>query len=299
MSLVGTLPGAGLPVTRVPPEPPLPCGDIVIDGMRIGARRIMSEAQHHPARSAREALELAANALVIRTLLWLEARRCGLLGSACAEADLAAPVLPDERVDAVLDELLGDRVPETRSEKDAVRARAIYDASPEAFRAPDLFEAGHILVAWPTNDEPGRADALERARELCEVLSRRPDRFAELARQESACPSASQGGRLGQFAAGSMAPEFEAALRAMEVGTVCTEPVLTRYGYHVIALEQRLPGEVAPYAVVASWLERRVRDQARQRRIAAFVSELGAGARISGYDLRTRRLSPVDGAPDG
>ncbi len=39
---------------------------------------------------------------------------------------------------------------------------------------------------------------------------------------------------MGQVAQGDTAPEFEAAMAAMEAGQICSEPVRTRYGVHVL-----------------------------------------------------------------
>lgn len=70
-----------------------------------------------------------------------------------------------------------------------------------------------------------------------------PRVFAELARKESACPSATDGGDLGSFGPGKMVPEFDEALfpdqgPAPPVGTVLG-PVITDFGCHIILVTQR------------------------------------------------------------
>jgi peptidyl-prolyl cis-trans isomerase D len=88
---------------------------------------------------------------------------------------------------------------------------------------------------------PGPADsaaALEEARQIGEELQAGAD-FAELAREHSRDPaSAPQGGDLGWFERGNMAPEFEAAAFALGAGEI-SEPVLSGYGYHIIKVEER------------------------------------------------------------
>ena len=88
--------------------------------------------------------------------------------------------------------------------------------------------ASHILVR--TEDE---------ANELRDQLEVGAD-FAELAKSHSTCPSAQQGGSLGQFAQGEMVPEFDHVVfdDALAEGDV-SEPVKTQFGYHLIKLEQR------------------------------------------------------------
>jgi parvulin-like peptidyl-prolyl isomerase len=57
--------------------------------------------------------------------------------------------------------------------------------------------------------------------------------FADIARDNSDCPSGAQGGDLGMFGRGQMVPEFETATFAMEVGDL-SDVVETDFGYHLI-----------------------------------------------------------------
>jgi len=57
--------------------------------------------------------------------------------------------------------------------------------------------------------------------------------FAHLAHEHSLCPSAQNGGDLGEFGAGQMVPPFEQATFATAVGAV-SDPVQTQFGYHLI-----------------------------------------------------------------
>jgi peptidyl-prolyl cis-trans isomerase C len=81
--------------------------------------------------------------------------------------------------------------------------------------------ASHILVG-----------SLPRAQELYESIQQGAD-FASLAQLHSTCPSARNGGDLGEFGPGQMVPPFEAATYATPVGKVST-PVQTQFGYHLI-----------------------------------------------------------------
>src|SRR5690606_52936 len=91
-------------------------------------------------------------------------------------------------------------------------------------------------------------------------LVRQPERFAEMARALSACPSAATGGSLGQIATGQTAPEFEAALAGLAPQTLCPHPVETRYGVHVVRLDRKIPGRTLPFELV-------------RQRIAEYLAE--------------------------
>ncbi len=83
------------------------------------------------------------------------------------------------------------------------------------------------------------ADALKKITELKKQLDALPEKdkaakFAELAKEHSACPSGKQnGGDLGEFQHGMMVPEFDKAAFALEIGKI-SEPVKTQFGYHLI-----------------------------------------------------------------
>ncbi|MFP4624935.1 MAG: SurA N-terminal domain-containing protein, partial [Gemmatimonadota bacterium] len=109
------------------------------------------------------------------------------------------------------------------------------------FQRPARAEVRVVAV----DKRPTAADtaaALEQAREVRQEILGGAD-FAEVAERESADEeSATRGGSLGTFTRGQMVPSFEEAVWDARVGQV-TEPVLTRFGYHVIRVESRTEGE--------------------------------------------------------
>ena len=92
-------------------------------------------------------------------------------------------------------------------------------------------EASHILVASKGEATTIRNHIINAKKQLKE--------FEKRARRHSTCPSARRGGDLGKFGRGQMAAGFEIAIKKMEVGTV-SEPVKTRYGFHLIWLHSRI-----------------------------------------------------------
>jgi peptidyl-prolyl cis-trans isomerase C len=57
--------------------------------------------------------------------------------------------------------------------------------------------------------------------------------FEELAQSFSKCPSAKNGGDLGEFGKGRMVPPFDEAAFALQVNEV-SRPIRTQFGYHLI-----------------------------------------------------------------
>jgi len=114
---------------------------------------------------------------------------------------------------------------------------AYYEAHREDYRLPE--HATLRWVGWPREPSP-EDDAVirEQADEILAEIRDGED-FAELAEIYSDDPgSASNGGDVGFFGRGAMVPEFEEVAFALDVGEV-SEPVRTRYGYHIIKVEEK------------------------------------------------------------
>jgi len=59
------------------------------------------------------------------------------------------------------------------------------------------------------------------------------EKFANIAREVSICPSGKRGGDLGTFGRGKMAKEFEQAAFALQKGQI-SPIVKTKFGFHII-----------------------------------------------------------------
>lgn len=119
--------------------------------------------------------------------------------------------------------------------------------------------ARHILVQ---NEEMARL-----------VLNRLKagDDFAAVAKEFSQDPSTKdQGGDLGWFPRGRMVAEFEEVAFSLPVGEL-SEPVKTRYGYHIIQVEERDPNRP---------LDETALEEARAQALDNWLQEQRAAAQI-------------------
>ena len=157
--------------------------DIAVNGETIPASLIASEAQNHPAPKSKPgaAWMAAARALAFRTLLLQEARRMGLEPDPQEVAEGQVETDEEALVRQVLDAALDPVEP---SETDL---RAAYDAAPDRFRAPTLYEAAHILFPVKPGDVVALAKAKAGATAVLAELQRDPRAFDRLAREHSAC----------------------------------------------------------------------------------------------------------------
>lgn len=266
------------PDTQVPPKARPVLNEISVNGVAVPEQEIMAEAQHHPAENPGAALTAAARALVVRELLKQEATRLGLAAgeASCRERHAAE----DETLIGALIEREIDAPRAT--EEECLR---FYRNNPDRFRSEDIYEARHILIAAHPDDAGARSRARHEAERLIGRLKEKPDEFAWLARSVSDCPSKEQDGNLGQVTRGSTVAEFEDALTGLSEGELCMQPVESRYGFHVVALDRRVPGETLPFELarprIAAWLEAATWSKA----VAQYVAILAARAEIRGIEI--------------
>lgn len=258
--------------------------DLIVNGETVPQAAIAQEAQNHSAPSGKPGIawRKAADALAIRTLLLQEARRRGLV----AEPEELAPGRFETGEEALIRGLLDEAVQVAPPDEATIRAEWLKD--PARFRTQPLWEVSHILCACDPTDEASREAALNRATVLTGMAKDKPKRFAALASGESDCGSRSNGGALGQLGPGDTVPEFEAALRQLGEGEITDEPVLTRYGYHIIRLDAVAEGQVLPFEAVRPKISEAMEKAAWAEAARVFINQLIAESEISGA-----RLTPV------
>ena len=86
--------------------------------------------------------------------------------------------------------------------------------------------ARHILV-----------DTEQQCQELKTAIENGAD-FAQVAKENSRCPSSRDGGNLGSFGRGAMVREFDEVVFSAPVGVV-QGPVKTQFGYHLLEVTSR------------------------------------------------------------
>ncbi len=77
--------------------------------------------------------------------------------------------------------------------------------------------------------------------EFCNELKQRienGEKFEDLAKEFSQCPSGAEGGNLGSFSQGQMVPEFDTVV-FNEALNVVHGPVETQFGYHLLETTSR------------------------------------------------------------
>ena len=200
---------------------------VIVNGVELNDAELEQELPRHA--DAANPMRAAITALVLRRVLLDEAARQGVHQGLARE---------DEIIGALL-----DRQAPT-PEADEAACLRYYQSNPQRFVVGELIEADHILfqVTPGVNLDMLRAhaDAV-----LADLLAD-PSRFAEVARQQSNCPSAALGGNLGQLGRGDTVPEFEKAVFALPAGGLLPQVLQTRHGLHIVRVTRRVEGRRLP-----------------------------------------------------
>ncbi len=163
-------------------------------------------------------------------------------------------------------------------------ARKFYDENPQisqyAADPADAVRASHILIK--VDDDATDAEkkaALDKINAILEQVKADPQKFAEIARAESACGSAVEGGSLGVIAKGQMVPEFEKAAFALKPGEL-SGVVKTQFGYHIVKRDQPRQAGAYPFEELKDRLKMALKAQKEQEAAENFISGLQKAAKV-------------------
>jgi peptidyl-prolyl cis-trans isomerase C len=246
---------------------------IEVNGVKISIDEINAEVQYHPAESLFSAKYEAMKALVIREVLIQRAAELGL----CERNEAI------KHPDAVIDDLLAHEI--TVPEADEETCKRYYEQNTKKFCTSPLFEVSHILYIAPPDDEKARSEAREKAQSALDKIKASPGLFEAIAKNESACSSAKDGGRLGQISRDQTMPAFETALFQMQEGEISVDPVASEVGYHIIRVHNRVDGKQLPFENAKNWIAQELHDKSWEKAFNQYVQLLVGRCKISGFRL--------------
>lgn len=145
----------------------------------------------------------------------------------------------------------------------------------EILNKPESVTASHILLKCTDEDSEAKKAEIIKLRER--ILA--GEKFADVAKEKSDCPSKANGGSLGEFGRGQMVPEFEVASFSQEIGKV-GEPVKTQYGWHIILVEARSEGGKITFDEVKDNLKQSLKMQKESAAVEAVIEKIKKEANI-------------------
>ena len=267
----------GHPEPLIPPPPTF--GEVRVNGVEITPEAIAEEIQHHPAPDAETAWVEAARALAVRELLIQEARRSGIFAHPAIDESGRTEIEEDALIRSLLEE---EVIP---AEPGEAECRRYYDGNLDRFRTPELFEAAHILIEPEGTNEEAWILALERARGIIREIGDDASAFAAAARDHSGCASAQQDGSLGQIRRGELVSEVQAGLESLAERTTSTEPIKSRFGWHILRLHRRIAGRTLPFEMVRERIGDMLEARSWSIEAARYVAKLASRNEVEGIRI--------------
>jgi peptidyl-prolyl cis-trans isomerase C len=237
---------------------------ITVNGVELKDEQIAAELPRH--HTSQDPLKAATHELILRELVRQKA----------AELNVTAAT-EDATIGAVLQ---AQPQPPAATEEACLH---FYESHPEAFIREASVEASHILFSAsdtvPLNKVRGKAQA------ILQYALARPERFAELAKEHSHCPSGETGGNLGPATQGILVAEFEQALFGLEEHTICTELVETRFGLHIIRAGRKALRSIVSFEEAKDRIAEYLNTTAQQQVLNQYLHSLVMNADIQGFDI--------------
>jgi len=156
---------------------------------------------------------------------------------------------------------------------DEAEAASYYEQNEDQFSTPDSVRARHILLEVQAGDSDEVKQEKRQRIEQILAEARSGKDFAQLAQQYSEGPSSTRGGDLGFFRRGEMVQPFDSVAFALKVGQI-SDVVETRYGFHIIKVEDRKDGRKLGYDEVKENLITQMEQQKMVEAVQNHLNEI-------------------------
>lgn len=138
----------------------------------------------------------------------------------------------------------------------------------------------HILFRVAADASPEDDQKAKDRASTVLAKAKKGDDFAKLAQQFSEGPTKERGGDLGYFGRGKMVKPFDDAAFKLKVGQV-SDPVRTRFGYHIIKVEDRKEAKRLSYEEAQDQVRQKVTEEKAIALYREYVKTLRSKATVT------------------
>lgn len=161
--------------------------------------------------------------------------------------------------------------------------RERYEREKEQYRLPERARLREIVLVTPEGVDAATRERLRlRAAEAFE-RARGGEDFAKLVSEYSEAPTKDKGGELGEVGKGELLPILDGGVFRSDAGAV-VGPIETRFGFHILRVEERIPSELPSFDAVKDRLRREASEQTFQRDYQSYIEKLRKEAYVEIYD---------------
>lgn len=177
------------------------------------------------------------------------------------------------------------------------RLRDFYERGKNSFKTDEFIKVSHILLSAPQEADPAvKNEALKKAQSLRQAIIDGRD-FADAAKEHSASEEAKEsGGDLGFLRKGYMPAAFDNVAFTLQPGEL-SQPVATRFGYHIIKVTDRKPASFTPFEKVRDFIRKYIQENEEVKNMAAHMQKLRQEADIVIVSSQPQPLKPVAKTP--
>jgi peptidyl-prolyl cis-trans isomerase SurA len=147
-----------------------------------------------------------------------------------------------------------------------------YESHPQEFTPPERVILSEISLSTEGKN-PDEFDAVRKKVEGLRSSVLNGDDFHQVAARYSQGSTAKDGGNLGTFAKGQLAPQIEAIVFQTDKGQL-TDVIQTRSGFEFFKVEDHLPSALQPMEQVEATIRNTLSAQKMQPRMREYLAEL-------------------------
>jgi len=219
----------------------------------LGVKQLVAQGKYSDSPALREAIR---RDLITRELMIQEADRQGF-----GTRTEVKSALENARQSVVINALLADHLKKHPVEESELRA-----------------EYAKIKAGWPEKDYRARHILVETEDEAKAIIAKikAGSKFEDLAKAQSKDGSGANGGDLDWASPTRYVPEFSRAMMAQAKGAVSETPVKSRFGYHIIRVDDTRPSKPPSYEEVRQELG----EGLQQRKLQSYKEELMKKAKV-------------------
>jgi peptidyl-prolyl cis-trans isomerase C len=162
-------------------------------------------------------------------------------------------------------------------------AKQYYESNKKEFESSEEVKASHILCKIPEGATQEQKDeVLGKIKRVQERL-KAGEKFEDLAKEVSDCPSSQKGGDLGFFTKGRMVKNFEDTAFGLEKGK-SSDIIETQFGYHIIKVVDKKKTGIKAFEEVKPLIENNMKREEYQTRVTKLIQELKEKAKIEIFE---------------
>ncbi|MET0090142.1 MAG: nitrogen fixation protein NifM [Candidatus Thiodiazotropha sp.] len=149
-----------------------------------------------------------------------------------------------------------------------------YEMHHDRFQMPELRTVRHILITINPDYPENMPDAaLQRMQQVVEKLASRCNRFDQFAKRYSECPTAMEGGKLGEVARGQLYESLDSVLFDMQAGEI--SPIVeSDMGLHILYCEKIKPAKRVPLSKAQDKIRSILQERQRRNCQKAWLNSL-------------------------